>query len=236
VLLSFPAKDPALIGRCYRRLIAPLSGPIRDQDLRVVAQVLRLSVVLAAIEVAVAVSHVLIRLGQFPHAAEEVPAREILLGVTEIFPCHAEVLGGFTEVIMAVVAVVAMVAVVTVVTMMAVVVVVIEDIVQETSDETSRKTWQQTEHELFSIVARGACACLMPTLRCLLTVRLRQKQIRPSVICSTPDPSQRCSKLIRLPHARRRLKCCPSRGIACQRRCDCGGRVDLNMGFAPRCA
>jgi len=176
VLLSFPAKDPALIGRCYRRLIAPLSGPIRDQDLRVVAQVLRLSVVLAAIEVAVAVSHVLIRLGQFPHAAEEVPAREILLGVTEIFPCHAEVLGGFTEVIMAVVTMVAVVTVVTMVTMvtmvamMAVVVVVIEDIVQETSDETSRKTWQQTEHELFSIVARGACARLMPTLRCLLTV------------------------------------------------------------------
>jgi hypothetical protein len=32
-----PAKDPALIGRCDRRLIAPLSGPIKDQDLRVVA-------------------------------------------------------------------------------------------------------------------------------------------------------------------------------------------------------
>jgi hypothetical protein len=123
-----------------------------------------------------------------------------------------------------------------VVTMVVVVVVVIEQIVQETSDETSRKTWQQTEHELFSIVARGACACLMPTLRCLLTVRFRQKPIRLSVICSTPDPSQRCSKQIRLPHARRRLKCCPSRGIACQRRCDCGGRVDLNMGVAPRCA
>ena len=54
--------------------------------------------------------------------------------------------------------------------MIVVIVIVIEDIVQETSDETSRKTWQQTEHELFSIVARGACACLMPTLRCLLTV------------------------------------------------------------------
>ena len=31
----FPTKDPALTGRCYRRLIAPLSGPIKDQDLRV---------------------------------------------------------------------------------------------------------------------------------------------------------------------------------------------------------
>ena len=133
------------------------------------AQVLRLLVVLAAIEVAVAVSHVLIRLGQLLHAAEEVSAREILLSVTEIFPRHAEVLGGFTEVIMAVAAMV-MMAVVTMMAMVVVIVIVIEDIVQETSDETSRKTWQQTEHELFSIVARGACACLMPTLRCLLTV------------------------------------------------------------------
>src|SRR5271169_86421 len=32
-------EDPALIGRCYRRLIAPLSGPIKDQDLRVVAPI-----------------------------------------------------------------------------------------------------------------------------------------------------------------------------------------------------
>ena len=169
MLLSFPAKDPALIGRCYRRLIAPLSGPIRDQDLRVVAQVLRLSVVLAAIEVAVAVSHVLIRLGQFLHAAEEVPAREILLGVTEIFPRRAEILGGFTEVTMVVAAMV-MMTVVTMMAMVVVIVILIEDIVQETPDETSRETWQQTEHELFSIVARGTCACLMPTLRCLLTV------------------------------------------------------------------
>jgi hypothetical protein len=135
-----------------------------------VAQVLRLSVVLAAIEVAVAVSHVLIRVGQFLHAAEDVSAREILLSVTEVFPRHAEVLGGFTEVIMVVAAMVAVMAVVAVVTMMAVIVIVIEDIVQETSDETSRETWEQTEHELFSIVARDACACLMPTLRCLLTV------------------------------------------------------------------
>ena len=134
------------------------------------AQVLRLSVVLAAIEVAVAVSHVLIRVGQFLHAAEDVSAREILLSVTEVFPRHAEVLGGFTEVIMVVAAMVAVMAVVAVVTMMAVIVIVIEDIVQETSDEASRETWEQTEHELFSIVARDACACLMPTLRCLQTV------------------------------------------------------------------
>jgi hypothetical protein len=127
-----------------------------------VAQVLRLSDV-AAVEVAVAVSHVLLPFGQFFQAADEIPAREILLGVTEIFPRHAEVLGGFTEVT-TVVAAMVMMAVVTMMAMM-VVVIVIEDVIQETSDETSRKTWQQTEHELFSIVARGACACLMPTLK-----------------------------------------------------------------------
>jgi hypothetical protein len=66
--------------------------------------------------------------------------------------------------------VVAVVTMMAVMTMMVVVMVMIEDVVQETADETSRKTWQQTEHELFSIVARDARACLMPTLRCLLTV------------------------------------------------------------------
>jgi hypothetical protein len=123
----------------------------------------------AAIQVAVAVSHVLLRFGIFPHAADEISAREILLGVTEIFPRHTEVLGGFTEVVLAVAAMVmmAMVTVVTmvvVVTMIVVVVVLIEQIVQETSDETSPKTWQQTEHSAFSIVARDSRACLMPTL------------------------------------------------------------------------
>jgi hypothetical protein len=123
----------------------------------------------AAVQVAVAVSHVLLRFGIFPHAADEISAREILLGVTEIFPRHTEVLGGFTEVVLAVAAMVmmAMVTVVTmviVVTMVVVVVVLIEQIVQETSDETSPKTWQQTEHSAFSIVARVSRACLMPTL------------------------------------------------------------------------
>src|SRR5258708_30383249 len=28
-------EHPALIGRCYRRPIPPLSGPVKDQDLRV---------------------------------------------------------------------------------------------------------------------------------------------------------------------------------------------------------
>ena len=65
----------------------------------------------------------------------------ILLSVTEIFPRHAEVLGGFTEVIMAVAAMV-MMAVVAVVTMMAVIVILIEDIIQETSEERCGKKWQ----------------------------------------------------------------------------------------------
>lgn len=142
--LYSPTEDPVLIGRCYRRLIAPLSGPIKRQDLRVVAPVLRPSEVLAATEVAVAISHVLIGFGQFPHAAEEISAREILLGVTEIFTRHAEVLGGFTEVAMVVatmVAVMTMMAVMVVVAMM-VVVVLIEQIAQETSDERCGKKWQ----------------------------------------------------------------------------------------------
>ena len=123
----------------------------------------------AAVQVAVAVSHVLLRFGIFPHAADEISAREILLGVTEIFPRHTEVLGGFTEVVLAVaamvmMAMVTMVTMVVVMTMVVMVVVVIEQIVQETSDETSPETWQQTEHSAFSIVARDSRACLMPTL------------------------------------------------------------------------
>jgi hypothetical protein len=89
--------------------------------------------------VAEAVLHVLPRVGQFLQAAEDVSARKILLSVTEVFPRHAEVLGGFTAVIMVVAA---MVAVMAVVTMMAVVVVVIEDIIQETSEERCGKKWQ----------------------------------------------------------------------------------------------
>jgi hypothetical protein len=130
-----------LIGRCYRQLVAPLSGPIKDQDLRVVAQVLRLSVVLAAIEVAVAVSHVLIRLGQLLEAAEDVAAREILLGVTEIFTRHAEVLGGGTSATMVVAAMVAMMTMMAVVVIV-VIVVLIEHIIQETSEERCGKKWQ----------------------------------------------------------------------------------------------
>jgi hypothetical protein len=141
VLPSFPAKDPALIGRCYRQLIAPLSGPIEDQDLRVVAPVLRLSDVAAA-EVGVAISHVLLPFGRFLQAADEISAREILRGITEIFPRHAEVLGGAAMVVAAMV-MMAMMAVVVVT--MVVVVVVVEQIIQETSDEaSSKKTWEHS--------------------------------------------------------------------------------------------
>jgi Flp pilus assembly protein TadB len=114
----------------------------------------------------------LLRFGIFLHAAEEISAREIRPGVTEILPRHAEVLSGLA--VATVIVAMVMAAMVTVVTMVVmvvmVVVLVVEQIVEKTSDETSRKTWQQTEHSAFSIVARGARACLMPTLRCLLTV------------------------------------------------------------------
>jgi len=144
-----------LIGRCYRQLIAPLSGPIKDQDLRVVAPVLRLSVVTAVIEVAVAVSHVLIRLGQLPHAAEEVSARKVLLGVTEIFPRHAEVLPGFTAVVVAAMVMMTMMAMMA---MMVVVVVVVEQIVQETSDKASRKKWEHSYSPLsLGVPAPASC-------------------------------------------------------------------------------
>ena len=119
--------------------MAPLSGPIRNQDLRVVAPVLRLSVVVTVIEVAVAVSHVLLCVGQFLHAADEIAAREILLGVTEIFTRHAEVLGGFAEVTTVVAAMVMMAVVITMAMM---VVLVIEQIIQETSEERCGKKWQ----------------------------------------------------------------------------------------------
>jgi len=144
-----------LIGRCYRQLIAPLSGPIKDQDLRVVAPVLRLSVVTAVIEVAVAISHVLIRLGQLPHAAEEVAAREVLLGVTEIFPRHAEVFPGFTAVVVAAMVMMTMMAMMA---MMVVVVVVVEQIVQETSDKASRKKWEHSYSPLsLGVPAPASC-------------------------------------------------------------------------------
>jgi hypothetical protein len=95
--------------------------------------------------VAVAVSHVLIRLRQLLHAAEDVSAREIPLGVTEIFPCHAEILGGGTETTMVVVVMVAVVVMaVVVVVVVILILILIEQITQETSDKTSceTQTWK----------------------------------------------------------------------------------------------
>jgi hypothetical protein len=134
--------------------------------------------------VAVAVSHVLLPFGQFFHAADEVSAREILRGVLKIFPRQAEVLGGGTAATMVVAAMV-MMAMMAVVTM--VVVVMIEQITQETSDETSRETqtWKHSYSPLsLGVPAPASCR----RSGCLQTVRLRQKQIRPSVICGTFDP------------------------------------------------
>jgi hypothetical protein len=129
---------------CCRRLIAPLSGPINDQDLRVVARCFDRSdppaAPAAATQVAVAVSEMLIRVGQLLQPANNVSAREIPLGVTKILLRQAEVLSGGTE---ATVVAVAMVAMVAVVAMVVVVVVVVEQITQETSHETSR---EKTEH------------------------------------------------------------------------------------------
>ena len=110
------------------------------------APLLRLLDPAAATEVAVAVGHVLVRLSEFLHAAEDVTAREIPLGVTEIFPCHAEILSGGTGA--TVVVAVVMVTMMTMVAMMAVVVVmiVIEQITQETSEKTSceAQTWKHS--------------------------------------------------------------------------------------------
>jgi hypothetical protein len=137
--LFFPAEDPALIGRCHRRLIAPLSGPIKDQDLRVVAPVLRLS------DVAVVVSHMLISFSQILFAAGVVSFREIMRGAGKFFLRQSEVLGGAKATSVVVAAMVAVMAMVTMVTMVVVVVLVVEQIIQETSDEASRKkTWEHS--------------------------------------------------------------------------------------------
>jgi len=122
-----------------------------DQDLRVVAPVLRSSEPGSAAQVAVAVSHVLVRLGQLLHPTEKVSLREILPGVAKILPRHAEVVsGGMVAVAMVVVvAMVLVVAMVVVVAMVMAVVVVAEQIAQETSHETSRETCE-TEHSFLS--------------------------------------------------------------------------------------
>jgi len=261
-----------LIGRCYRQLIAPLSGPIKDQDLRIVAPVLRLSVVLAArIEVAEALSLVAVafslvaaafsqivptfsfmvtrrviitpRFAKLVQAAEEVAVREIIrspttmilglraimrgltkfmtgltklmVGLMKFMPGIGEVLGGVTAATIAVTA--------------ATIALVFERVTDfrffltatGTSESKSDETSYIKTHVTFSIVARGACACFMPTLRCLLTGRLSQKQIRASVIWRTSDPSPNSGASSAAARTPRPSNAVHFSGTACHRRCDC---------------
>ena len=89
--------DPAC-GRCGNRLLRLLDPAA------------------AAVQVAEAVGLVLPGLGQFRQTAEEVALREILLSVAVVLLSHAEVLSGFTRVVVAVVVMVTMAAVATLVT------------------------------------------------------------------------------------------------------------------------
>ena len=234
------------------------------------APVLRLSEIVAAFAlafslVAVAFSLLLIPRELPRQAAEEVSAREILVGALKIFVClvvvflrPVEVSGGGTVATMEassvpeimatmVVVVMVMVAIVSVPALMttfilrpaevlgvtaATIVLAAIAIVSEqtlgrseessagTSDETSDDTSADSiadfffeiiykGHSVFSIVARSARACSMPTPGCLQTGRLRQKQIRPSVTCRTSDPSQLGRKLGCGTHAEA-MECCPS--------------------------
>jgi hypothetical protein len=211
-----------LIGRCYRRLIAPLSGPIKDQDLRIVASVLRLSGPVAAVELAVAFSLVAVAFSQLPIprglqllVAEAVSVREIVLGalkifvrLAEVFVRPVEVLGGGTMAtmeassvpeIMATMVVVVIVAMVVMVVMVvttffprhlealgaaaATAIAIATEQTLGCSEESSAGTSEETSgessagsffdiiptkaHSVFSIVARGARACSMPTPGCL---------------------------------------------------------------------
>jgi hypothetical protein len=183
-----------LIGRCYRRLIAPLSGPIKDQDLRIVASVLRLSGPEAFSHVAVAFSLSAAACSLMPSrfsklrpAAADVSVPEIIPGLTTIVRCltkftirPAEVMEGFTEATM----VVAVVMVAIVAATFVPAVVLVEQTAQLLSDHHSEGTSEYTSgdssedtsesisisisrHSVFSIVARGARACSMPTPGCL---------------------------------------------------------------------
>jgi uncharacterized membrane-anchored protein len=91
----------------------------------------------------------LISFSQILFAAGVVSFREIIRGAGKFFLRQSEVLGGAkatTVVVAAMVAVMAMVTMVAMVAMVVVVVVlVVEQIIQETSDEASRKkTWEHS--------------------------------------------------------------------------------------------
>jgi hypothetical protein len=98
------------------------------------------------LQVAVAISEMLAPLGLVLQPAENVSLREILPGFTKILPRRAEVLSGFTEVIVAMVAMVAMVvvvamgAMVVVVAMVAMVALLLEQSLQQI--ETDTDTWE----------------------------------------------------------------------------------------------
>jgi hypothetical protein len=115
------------------------------------------------LKVAVAVSEVLTPFGQFLQTPENVSAREILPGVTKILPRHAEVLSGFTEVI------VAMMAMVVVVAMVTVAIVLLEQSLQEIETDT-------LEHSFisFSLGVPASASCRRPGPRCTFVLRKRK--------------------------------------------------------------
>jgi hypothetical protein len=105
----------------------------------------------AAAQVAEAVGLVLPGLGQLRQAAEHVALREILLSVAVILPSHAEVLSGFTQVIVVVVMMVTMAALAALVTLAA------EETTQHSTHHISNERCCKTcesEHSAFSILIR----------------------------------------------------------------------------------
>jgi len=124
------SRVPPACGRCGNRLLR------------------RLDPAAAAAQVAEAVGLVLPGLGQFRQAAEDVALREIPLSVAVILPSHAEVLGGFTHVIVVVVVVVVMV-MVTMATLATLATLATEETTQHISNERCRKTCE-SEHSAFS--------------------------------------------------------------------------------------
>jgi len=119
----------------------------------------------AAAQVAEAVGLVLPGLGQFRQAAEHVALREIPLSVAVILLSHAEVLSGFTNVIVVVVVMVTMAAVATLVTLAT------EETTQHTAHHISNERCCKTcesEHSAFSILIRVPAPTQCQTLGALL--------------------------------------------------------------------
>jgi hypothetical protein len=111
----FAAEDPALIGRCHRRLVAPLSGPIKDQDdLRVVAPMRRLSGPEAVTQVPFALMEMRFPRGVPGPRSGAVSARPIRVGASKIALRLVELVFGGTDATMATMVVVVVVVLVTV--------------------------------------------------------------------------------------------------------------------------